>query len=113
MYNDQIQRERRRELRINQTKAEKIVWQAIRNRQLNNLKFIRQYSAGPYILDFFCPEIRLAIELDGEQHKNALEYDIERERFLKDKDIRVIRFWNREIFNNIESVLKIINKNAK
>ena len=81
MYNDQIQKLRRRELRKNQTEAEKLLWNKIRNRQLNNFKFYRQYSAGPYILDFFCPEIRLAIELDGEEHKDRREYDKERENF--------------------------------
>ncbi|MEK7669281.1 MAG: endonuclease domain-containing protein [Patescibacteria group bacterium] len=108
MYNDQKQKERRRELRKNQTEAEKILWQKIRNRQINNFKFHRQYSAGPYILDFFCPEIRLVIELDGEQHKDTKEYDKERELFLKDKDINVIRFWNNEVLENIENILNII-----
>lgn len=68
---------------------------------------------GPYILDFFCPQIRLAIELDGEQHKDAKEYDKERELFLKDKDIKVLRFWNHEILENTKKVLKIIEENAK
>ena len=106
MYNDKLQKLRRRELRKNQTEAEKILWQRIRGRKLNNLKFHRQYSAGPYILDFFCPEIRLAIELDGEQHKNAQEYDKEREAFLKDKDIRIIRFWNGEVLDDAEKVIE-------
>lgn len=85
----------------------------LRNRQINNLKFYRQYSVGPYILDFFCPQIRLAIELDGEQHKNKIEYDKERENFLKDKDIITIRFWNDEVFKNVEKVCKIINNSSQ
>lgn len=111
MYNDQLQKSRRQELRKNQTKAEEILWQKIRNRQINNLKFTRQYSVGPYILDFFCPQIRFAIELDGEQHKEAVEYDQERGFFLKDKDVRTIRFWNNEVIDDIENVLKIIKEN--
>ncbi len=107
-YNNQNQKDRRRELRRNQTEAEKILWQKIRARKINNLKFYRQYSAGPYILDFFCPQIRLAIELDGKQHKDALIYDKERENFLKDKDIDVIRFWNSDVLENMENVLKKI-----
>jgi len=79
MYNDQLQKNRRQELRKNQTEAEDILWQNIRNRKINSLKFYRQYGIGPYILDFFCAEVRLAIELDGEQHKDAVEYDQERE----------------------------------
>ena len=113
MYNDQIQKVRRRELRKEQTEAEKILWLYIRNRQVSSLKFYRQYSIGPYILDFFCPKIRLAIELDGNQHKDAKEYDIERETFLKDKNIKVIRFWNNEVLNDLENVLKIIRQNAR
>ena len=113
MYNDQLQKERRIGLRKNQTEAENILWQKLRNRQINNLKFHRQYGAGPYILDFFCPQIRLAIELDGEQHKNDVIYDKERENFLKDKDITTIRFWNDEIMSNLEKVLERIREEIK
>lgn len=113
MYNDQLQKDRRRELRKNQTEAENILWQEIRGRKINNLKFHRQYSIGPYILDFFCPKIRLAIELDGNQHKDAVVYDKERENFMKDKDITTIRFWNDEVLNNLENVIKIIYKEIK
>lgn len=112
-YNNQIQKDRRRELRKNQTEAENILWQKIRGRKMNNLKFHRQYSVGPYILDFFCPQIRLNIELDGEQHKDAREYDRERELFLKDKDITIIRFWNSEVLDKIENVCKIINNSSQ
>jgi very-short-patch-repair endonuclease len=111
VYNDQIQKFRRRELRKNQAKAEKILWYAIRGRQIDSLKFHKQYSVGPYILDFFCPQIRLAIELDGEQHKDAKEYDTERERFLQNEDIRVIRFWNREVETDLPRVLRVIKEN--
>lgn len=112
MYNDQLQKSRRQELRKNKTEAENVLWQKIRNRQVSNLKFTRQYGVGPYILDFFCPQIRLAIELDGEQHKDVVEYDRERESFLKDKDIKIIRFWNNTILEDIENVLKIIKDNV-
>ncbi len=86
------------------------MWQKIRDRKVNNLKFHRQYSVGPYILDFFCPQVRLAIELDGEQHKDAIVYDKERESFLKNSDIKTIRFWNNEVFGDIEKVLDIIKR---
>jgi len=108
MYNNQIQKLRRQELRKNQTGAEKTLWSKIRNRQINNLKFYRQYGVGPYIIDFFCPQIRFAIELDGERHKDAAIYDKERELFLKDKDIKTIRFWNNEVIEDVEKVLKRI-----
>lgn len=110
MYNDQKQRERRRELRKNKTEAEKILWQELRGRKLGNLKFYRQYSVGPYILDFFCPQVRLAIELDGSPHQEAIEYDKEREFFLKDKNIQTVRFWNSEVLKNIEGVLSTVKK---
>lgn len=113
MYNDGLQKERRRELRKNSTEAERILWQKIRGRKLNGLKFYRQYSVGPYILDFFCSQIRLAIELDGEQHKNVREYDEERDTLLKKADIKTLRFWNGEVLNNIENVLKRIYSQAE
>jgi len=89
------------------------MWNILRSRKINNLKFYRQYSAGPYILDFYCPQIRLAIELDGEQHKENKIYDSERENFLKDKNITVIRFWNNQIINNLEMVLGEISEKSK
>jgi very-short-patch-repair endonuclease len=113
MYNDQLQKERIRELRKNQTEEENILWQEIRGRKINNLKFHRQYSIGPYIVDFFCPEIRLVIELDGERHKDAREYDAERENFLKNEDIKVLRFWNHEVMNDLKRVLERIREEIK
>ena len=113
LYNSQNQKQRRQNLRKNQTEAEKMLWDKIRNRQINSLKFYRQYSVGPYILDFFCPTTRLSIELDGHQHENATEYDRERENFLKDKDIVTIRFWNNEVLENINNVLWKITQNIK
>jgi len=70
-----------------------------------NFKFSRQYSVGPYILDFYCVEKRLAIELDGAQHLENKDYDIERDNYLLLNDIKVLRFWNREISANIDEVL--------
>lgn len=112
-YNNKNQKRRRQELRENQTETEKILWQELRGRKLGRLKFYRQYSVGPYILDFFCPQTRLNIELDGKQHKENVEYDKERENFLKNKDIKTIRFWNNEVMNNLGKVLIIINKSSQ
>jgi len=113
LYNSQSQKQRRQELRKNQTEAEKVLWQKLRGRKLNGLKFHRQYSVGPYILDFFCPQIRLAIELDGDQHKNAVEYDKERDTLIGKADIKTLRFWNNEIFNDMEKVLEKIYNESK
>ncbi|MFA4818914.1 MAG: DUF559 domain-containing protein [Patescibacteria group bacterium] len=65
IYNNSILKKTRRILRKNQTTAEKIIWSKLRNKQVNNLKFYRQYSVSKYALDFYCPVARLAIEIDG------------------------------------------------
>jgi very-short-patch-repair endonuclease len=105
-YNDQNLKPLRQILRRNQTDAERKLWNAIRNRQLLGLKFIRQYSVGNYILDFYCSEKRLAIELDGGQHADEenKKADDERTAYLNQQDIKVIRFWNNDVLQNIEGV---------
>jgi len=110
VYNDPIFKEHRRDLRKNQTGAEKILWSCLRNKGLKDFKFFRQYSVGPYILDFFCPAARLAIELDGEHHaqEEIRVYDEERSSYLKSHDITTLRFWNDEVVENIESVIEQI-----
>lgn len=77
LNNDPALKQRRRELRQDQTKAEELFWSKVRNKQMNSLKFFRQYSIGPYILDFYCPAMKLAVELDGGQHNvsEQREYD--------------------------------------
>lgn len=92
------------ELRKNQTSQEVILWAHLRGTQLG-FKFKRQHSVGPYILDFYCPDKKLAIELDGAQHISNKEYDQERTNYLLVLDIKTIRFWNREIDANINEVL--------
>jgi adenine-specific DNA-methyltransferase len=74
------------------------------------MKFFRQYSTGPYILDFYCAKLKLAIELDGGQHthEDNLEYDAERSAYLKSQGIDVIRFWNHEVLQDTDSVLAMI-----
>ena len=101
-------------MRKNLTLPEKILWNYLRGRQLNEQKFFRQYSVGPYILDFYCPKERLAIELDGESHllKNQKLYDKERTRYLNGNNIKVMRFWNDEIINNIDNVILKITKKS-
>ncbi len=82
----------------------------LRQSQLKGRKFRRQHSIGPYIVDFYCPAEKLAIELDGEPHFNPLrrDYDQERETFLRAEDIRVVRFENREMFENPDRVAEAI-----
>ncbi len=113
LYNTSSTKDLRRNLRKNQTDAEKKLWSILRNKQLEGLKFFRQYSAGSYILDFFCPTKRLAIELDGGQHNEKInqEHDTKRTKYLSEQHIAVLRFWNDEVLNNLEGVyLKIQEK---
>jgi len=107
LHNDTIFKQRRQELRNNQTEAEKAFWSHVRNRQFLGMRFFRQYSIGPYILDFYCPAVKLAVELDGGQHNESekREYDEARSIYLKAQDIDVIRFWNHEVLLNVEDVL--------
>jgi len=102
---------RRRELRREQTTDEKILWEELRNRK-QGFKFRRQYSIGGYILDFYCPEIKLAIELDGGHHfeKENVLYDIERTSYLEVLGCNVLRFKNAELNENLEKVLLTIRK---
>jgi very-short-patch-repair endonuclease len=90
--NASILKQRRQELRRNQTDAEKTFWSHVRSKQFHGLKFFRQYSIGPYILDFYCPKLKLAIELDGGGHNenDHLEYDAVRTEYLKAQGIDVM-----------------------
>lgn len=113
--NDRLFKDRRKDLRARSTDAERLLWQRLRGRQICDLKFFRQFSIGPYILDFYCPKIQFAIELDGSQHatEHGLAYDHERTSYLESKGIKIIRFWNNEVLTNIEGVLeKILIENA-
>jgi len=114
LYNKKILKERRVELRNNQTEVEQKLWMNLKGKNLGGLKFQRQYSVGPYILDFYCPKYRFGIELDGSQHgeEDNKIYDEERSRFLEGNRIRIIRFWNNEISQNLKVVLDQIYNEA-
>lgn len=96
------------ELRHNQTDAEAKLWQVLRMHQLNNIHFRRQHAIGPYIVDFCAPAIKLIIEVDGGQHLDQQEYDLERTAFLKAKGYRVLRFWNNEVLTDLDTVLQVV-----
>ncbi|MCP4546734.1 MAG: DUF559 domain-containing protein, partial [bacterium] len=80
------------------TDVEALLWRRLRNRQVANFKFRRQHPWGTYILDFFCPAAKVAIELDGEWHEGTLEADQERDTDLAAHGITVLRYWNRARF---------------
>jgi very-short-patch-repair endonuclease len=101
-----------RQLRKKETWAEKLVWRWLRNRRFNGYKFRRQHPIGDYLLDFFCEEAELAIELDGSGHgyPGQRNHDVEREKFLKSRGIKTLRFWNSHLLRNAQSIRDTIFK---
>jgi very-short-patch-repair endonuclease len=99
-----------RQLRVNQTDCEQLLWQKLRSRQIAHLKFRRQFPCPPYVLDFYCAELKLAIELDGGQHyeTSGLIHDQRRTRYLNQKGIGVVRFSNLEVIQQMDDVLEQI-----
>jgi very-short-patch-repair endonuclease len=97
-----------RALRRNQTDAERLMWNRLRNRQMLGCKFRRQQVIGSYIADFLCMEPKIIIELDGGQHLEQQGYDEQRSRYLQSVGYRVLRFWNNEALQEIEAVLEAI-----
>ncbi|MCC8940384.1 endonuclease domain-containing protein [Bradyrhizobium sp. Arg68] len=96
-----------RGLRVNQTDAETVLWNRIRNRQIDGHKFARQVPIGSYICDFVCRERKIVIEVDGGQHAEPVSDEI-RDRYLVGEGYRVLRFWNNDVLGNIEGVLLTI-----
>ena len=98
---------RRKELRATMTPAEIRLWQALKQRQPNNLKFRRQHSMGPFIVDFYCPSANLVVELDGSSHdsEEAWRHDERRTAYLESLGLKVTRFENQDVMNNLEGVL--------
>ena len=95
-------------LRHTATDAENLMWQLLRTKRFMNLKFRRQHVIQPYIVDFYCHELGLVIELDGGQHgtDDAIEYDAERTKFLEALGLTVVRYWNHDVLGNTEAVLR-------
>jgi len=95
-------------MRTNATDAENLIWQLLRAKRFMNLKFRRQHVISPYIVDFYCHEIGLVIELDGSQHGNddAIEYDAERTKFLEALGLKVVRYWNHDVLGQTDVVLE-------
>lgn len=96
-----------RKLRVNQTNAETVLWNRIRNRQIDGHKFVRQQPIGGYVCDFVCRERLLIVEVDGGQHSES-GADVIRDSRLADDGYRVLRFWNNDVLGNLEGVLATI-----
>jgi very-short-patch-repair endonuclease len=101
-FNKTSEKEKRRTLRKEQTYCEKILWRYLRNRQLLDCKFRRQYSIDQFVLDFYSPEIKFAIELDGDVHNtpDQKEYDVKRQEYLETFGITFLRITNDELLGN-------------
>ena len=97
-----------RQLRREQTNAERLLWRLLRNKRFCGLKFRRQHPIEPYVLDFYCHEERLGIELDGGQHAAPATQrsDTARTAFLESKGITIVRFWNHEVLQDPVAVLE-------
>ncbi|AXB30830.1 endonuclease domain-containing protein [Vibrio campbellii] len=106
-FNLKYQKQIRSQLRTNMPKPEEILWQRIRRKQLG-VKFRRQHGIGRYIVDFYCAELNLVIEIDGDSHfsDEGKEKDTKRDAFMETLGIKVVRFTNEEVMKQTESVLE-------
>ena len=95
-------------LRKKSTYVETILWNKLRSRQIEGIKFRRQQPVGDFIVDFISFEKRIVIELDGGQHAENRDKDIDRDRFLTKNGFKVLRFWNTEVIEHIDGVLEVI-----
>ncbi|UTZ25892.1 endonuclease domain-containing protein [Vibrio campbellii] len=108
-FNLKYQKQIRSQLRTNMPKPEEVLWQKIRRKQLG-VKFRRQHGIGRYIVDFYCAELSLVIEIDGDSHfsTEGKEKDTKRDAFIEALGIKVLRFTNEEVMKQTESVLERI-----
>ena len=114
LYNRKETTKTRRRLRNEMPKAEQVLWRYLRKRQINSKKFRRQYGILGYTVDFYCPELKLAIEVDGDTHQSSSErkHDTERDAFIRAQGIHILRFTNLEIYQDLEYVLEDIERNT-
>jgi len=110
IYNRTSEKEKRRLLRNNLPKAEVILWSRLQRKQLWGYKFRRQFSVGSYVIDFYCPELKVAIEIDGASHfkEGVEEYDHNRQESIEKLGISFLRFTNNDIYKNLIGVLQAI-----
>jgi len=108
-YNPSL-KEKARELRNNSTNTEILLWKYLKDKQLCGLDFHRQKPIDEFIVDFFCPELMLAIEIDGLSHIGKEEYDMERQSKLEKLGVRFLRFKDEDVFYNCDFVMREIEK---
>jgi very-short-patch-repair endonuclease len=114
-FNKRSLEDRRRKLRGNLTPAEATLWRLLQRSRLQGRKFRRQHSIGPYIVDFYCAEERLIVELEGSAHdsEQSAERDDSRERFLSNAGLAILRLENRHVFENPDDVLELIKQHFR
>jgi very-short-patch-repair endonuclease len=114
-YNDPKFTNFRKDLRNNSTSTEACLWFYLKQKKIEGRKFTRQKSIGNFIIDFYCPEEKLAIELDGEQHfwEEGMNRDIQKTNFLESQGVIVLRFENKWVFEDIGFILSEIQKNFR
>jgi very-short-patch-repair endonuclease len=107
-FNINSNKELRKELRNNQPKAEQILWSKLKAKRFLDIKFRRQHGIGPFVVDFYCTELRLVIEVDGDSHFNdeSIKKDNSRTAYLENEGIEVIRFTNNDIYKILIGVLE-------
>ena len=101
---------RARKLRNQSTDAERLIWQHLRQKQINGFRFRRQFPIDAYIVDFACIEAKLVVELDGGQHQEQVAHDTRRDAQISNQGYRVWRFWNNQVFAGTTAVLEAILK---
>ncbi len=112
IFNKKELRERRQFLRCHSTEPEKLVWERIRKKQLHGVGFRRQVSIGGYVVDFYCPQLRLAIEIEGSSHERqeTREYDVVREEAISELGIEILKYTNEEVQDSIDRVVADIRQ---
>ena len=116
IFNKFSEKEKRRRLRKKTSGSEKIVWTYLRRKQILGERFLRQFSIDFYVLDFYCPRLRLAIEIDGDSHfinQNAIDYDKEREAYIENLGIEFLRFRNEEVNQSNDFAISVITDKVK
>ncbi|MEL6490300.1 MAG: endonuclease domain-containing protein [Cyanobacteria bacterium J06621_3] len=114
IFNRRRDTPKRQRLRNDSPRAERILWRRLRRRQIAGFKFRRQYGVERYVLDFYCPELKLAIEIDGSSHNGlkAQAYDHQRQQFVESFGIQFLRFTNHLVYEQIDFVVATIQDKA-
>ena len=109
-FNKKKEQEKRRYFRKNMPKSEVLLWTRLKKRQMHGERFLRQYGVDQYILDFYCPRLKLAIEVDGDSHymPGAEDQDKARQEYIESFGIGFLRFTNEDVYTNIDGVCQIV-----